>query len=101
MRRPLSDELENCGNSREKRLINNGNGKQEKLSRLLRNRYQNYAETWEEIGKLAATEMIKSSWVHHEISKDQHYFMEIGRDLASNILDQLLDELLLINLGKF
>ncbi|KAI3461664.1 hypothetical protein Pfo_018327 [Paulownia fortunei] len=94
MRRTLSEELENCGKSKEKRLINSGFDEREKHSRL-RNRHQNYAGKWDEIGELAAKEMIKSSWVHDEISKNQHHFKEIGRDLASKILDQLMDELLI------
>ncbi|KAL8516371.1 hypothetical protein ACS0TY_014865 [Phlomoides rotata] len=79
LRRPLSDDLENCGNSREKNVINN---------------VQNYGEIWEEMGELAGMEMIKSSWLGEEMSKNGNCLMEMGRDLELCILDQLLNEML-------
>ncbi|KAL7124734.1 hypothetical protein ABFS83_14G068900 [Erythranthe nasuta] len=93
MRRTLSEELDSCGNSKEKKVINNGFCEEEEK---LRSRDKNYAEKWDELGKLAAIEIIKLSWVQNEISKDENIVKEIGNDLASTILDQLLDELLLV-----
>ncbi|KAL2238331.1 uncharacterized protein LOC105163998 [Sesamum indicum] len=83
MRRTLSEELENCGKSNEKKLMNSD-------SRI----WHRHQEKWDEIGKLAAMEMVESSWVHDEIRKSKHYYKEIGRDFASQILHRLLDELL-------
>ncbi|KAL0370698.1 UNVERIFIED_CONTAM: hypothetical protein Sangu_0387900 [Sesamum angustifolium] len=83
MRRTLCEELENCGKSNEKKLI-------DRDSRI----WHRDQEKWDEIGKLAAMEMVESSWVDHEISKNKHYYKEIGRDFASQILHHLLDELL-------
>ncbi|KAL9140912.1 hypothetical protein ABFS82_14G068800 [Erythranthe guttata] len=95
MRRTLSEELDSCGNSKEKKVINNGFCEEEEK---LRNRDKNYAEKWEELGKVAAIEIIKLSWVQNEISIDENIVKEIGNDLASTILDQLLDELLIISI---
>lgn len=90
MRRTLSEELENCGKSNEKKLMNSGCSVEEKLSRI-RHRHP---EKWDEIGKLAAREMVEWGWVHDEVSKNQLCLKEIGRDFASQILDLLLDDLL-------
>ncbi|PIN25441.1 hypothetical protein CDL12_01807 [Handroanthus impetiginosus] len=91
LRRTLSEELDNCGNSKDKGFINNGYGGQIKLG----SKHQIYAENLDQISRLAAKEMINSRWVYEEISKNQHYFREIGRDISSEILDLLLDELLI------
>lgn len=90
MRRTLSEELENCGNkSEEKKLINSGFEKLRKID-------QNCAEKWEEICKLAGVELIKSKWLDDKVSKDEHNVKEIGREIASCILDQLLDDELMM-----
>ncbi|KAL0434714.1 UNVERIFIED_CONTAM: hypothetical protein Sradi_0179300 [Sesamum radiatum] len=83
MRRTLCEELENCGKSNEKKLMNSD-------IRM----WHRHQEKWDEIGKLAAVEMVESSWIHDEIRKNKHYFKDIGRDFASQILHHLLDELL-------
>ncbi|KAL3829055.1 hypothetical protein ACJIZ3_017857 [Penstemon smallii] len=87
LRRTLSEELENFRKSIK-------DGEEKKHTRLM-NRNQNYAEIWDKIGSLAAREMIKSSWLEAQISKNHIHFKEIGRDIASEILQQLLDELLI------
>ncbi|KAK4412460.1 hypothetical protein Salat_2893100 [Sesamum alatum] len=87
MRRTLCEELENCGKSNEKKLMNSG------CVELIRI-WRRHPEKWDEVGKLAAMEMVESSWVHDEIRKNKHYYKEIGRDFASQILHHLLDELL-------
>ncbi|KAK6145249.1 hypothetical protein DH2020_022069 [Rehmannia glutinosa] len=100
MRRTLSEDLENCEKSKEKRALlinNNGFGKKEKLSRLRRSLKQN---VYHEIGELATMEVMNLSWLDDEISRNKLHLNEIGTDLASKILHQLLDELL-INLEFF
>ncbi|KAG8363014.1 hypothetical protein BUALT_BualtUnG0013600 [Buddleja alternifolia] len=94
LRRTLCEELENCRKLKEKKLIN-----QEQKHNRLRNMHQNYDEKWDEIVKLAGREMVKSSWVRDEISINHVYLKEIGRDVASEMLDQLIIELLLDNFG--
>lgn len=53
-----------------------------------------------EIGRMAATETTGSKWMHEEVLRKKHYVMEIERDIASSILDRLLEELV-INLEQF
>lgn len=74
LRRPLSEELDNCG---EKKVMNS---------------FQNdYAGIWEEMGEMAGTEMMKSSWLEQQ---GNCLMEEIGRDVELMILHQLLNEML-------
>lgn len=86
MRRTLSDELENCGKPKEKIS----------KTRTQKCDYYFYAEE-EHIGKLAGMEMANSRWViiQDEILKNDQCLKEIGRDVASDILDHLLDQLII------
>lgn len=53
-----------------------------------------------EIGRMAATEVMGSKWMHEEMLRKKHYLMEIGKDIASTIFDLLLEELV-INFEQF
>ncbi|XP_075499492.1 uncharacterized protein LOC142537907 isoform X2 [Primulina tabacum] len=85
LRRTLSEELENCTNPKEKTLF---------INKSPRSNVR--AEKWFETRELAELEMIKSSWVCDGMSKNHHeHFQEIGKDLTSQILDQLLLEFII------
>ncbi|KAL1541071.1 hypothetical protein AAHA92_25335 [Salvia divinorum] len=96
-RRPLSEELESCGESNGK--LSNDSVEQEDEN-MVRRSYSNYYANFGGIGKLAAMEIVRSSWLHDELLTNKHCVLEIGRDVASNIFDHLLEELL-INIGNF
>ncbi|KAH6836645.1 hypothetical protein C2S53_005264 [Perilla frutescens var. hirtella] len=94
MRRPLSEELESCGDSNGKIMLD-GLDLEGGYRVKSRRRDRNYAEKLDEVGKLAATETMRSSWLYDEIWKNKHCFMEIGREIASNIFDHLFEELVI------
>ncbi|XP_073270298.1 uncharacterized protein [Primulina huaijiensis] len=85
LRRTLSEELENCTNHKERTLF---------INKSSRSKVR--AEKWFETRELAEHEMIKSSWVCDGMSKNRHeHFQEIGKDVSSQILDQLLLEFII------
>ncbi|XP_073060054.1 uncharacterized protein [Primulina eburnea] len=85
LRRTLSEELENCTNPKEKTFFFNKSP-----------RSKVRAEKWFETRELAEHEIIKSSWVCDGMSKNHHeHFQEIGKDLTSQILNQLLLEFII------
>lgn len=88
LRRPLSEELDSCGDSKQTIMLDGLDLEGGNLVRL-RHNYSN------EVGKMAAMDMISSSWLHEEILQNKHCFMEIGRDIASNVFDHLLEELVI------
>ncbi|XP_047956934.1 uncharacterized protein LOC125202558 [Salvia hispanica] len=96
-RRPLSEELESCGESNGK--LSNDRVEREEEN-MVRRSYSNYYANIGGIGKLAAMEIVRTSWLHDGLLTNKHCVLEIGRDVASSILDHLLEELL-TNIGKF
>ncbi|KZV53574.1 hypothetical protein F511_27298 [Dorcoceras hygrometricum] len=94
LRRTLCEELENCTKPNEKTLSIS------KCYGHIRPKSKVRAEKWFETRELAEHEMIHSSWVCNGMSKNRDdYFQEIGKDLSSQVLDQLLLELI-VNFSK-
>lgn len=87
LRRPLSEELDNCGDSKQTIMLDGLDLEEGNLVRLRHN--------YSDVGKMAAMDMMRSSCLHEEILQNKHCFMEIGRDIASNIFDHLLEELVI------
>lgn len=96
LRRPLSEELDNCRDSKQKITLD---GLDLEGGNLVRLRH-NYSERLDEVGKMAAMDTMRSSWLHEEILQNKHCFNEIGRDIASNVFDHLLEELVINFLGQ-
>ncbi|XP_057772485.1 uncharacterized protein LOC130992040 [Salvia miltiorrhiza] len=94
-RRPLSEELESCGDS-----VSNKRVEQEGEEVVTSRPNHAAAAKLGGIGKLAAVETVRSTWLHNEILQNKQCLLEIGRDVASNIFDHLLEELV-INIQQF
>lgn len=93
-RRTLSDELESLKSEERRQIMNDGGGHEEEKQTRVRNCEPKCPEKWDGISKLAAMDVFKSSWFESGVSKNYH-LEEIGRDLASGILDHLLSEMLI------